>query len=176
MQTNLGRRLWGASFAVAFLAVAVVLLWSDRAGGLFDRALDVIIRTGRKVERDYNVDLIDRADVPGQTDQIAHALFWGSGMVLAGWLLRRRVPVALTALLVAGVSLAFEVAQPSLSQTRAVEPSDALANLVGVGIGAAVIAAILWMWRWWFGDDRTFHGTSLHHCDEPTAEMILPTD
>jgi len=167
------RRLWGATAALVFLALAVVLLWSDRAGAMFDSAVDIVVRTGRKVERDYDVNFVDRSDIPGETDQIGHAMLWGSGMLLTGWLLRRRVPVTLSALLIAAISLGFEFAQPLLSQTRVVEPSDVTANLVGIAIAAVVLGPFLWIWRQVFGDDRSFYTDRFFYGDarfppEPT--------
>jgi len=146
-QNASGRRLGGFVLVFGFFCAAVVLLWSDRAGSMLGDVASLVVRGGRKVERSYDVDLVDRSDIPGQTDQIVHALFWGSGMMLVGWLLRRRVAVVLTAFFVGGVSVLFEAAQPALSQTRAVEPSDALANMVGVAGGAVVIYLAIVVWR-----------------------------
>lgn len=175
MSPTTTRRLFGATAVIAFFGLAVVLLWSDRAIGYMGDIFDFATRLGRKAEAESGIDIIDRADVPGGEDDIVHALFWGSGMILIGWMLRRRVPIALSALWVGGISIGFELLQPILSDRRATESTDAFSNLVGVAIGAGVLAVITTITRRIWGDDRTYHGDKLHSYDEPTGEYELTT-
>lgn len=173
MKPSVGRQLLGFGTLTIFLGIAVILLWSDRAGGAFGDVLDIVLRTGRSVERRYEVDFIDRSDIPGQADQIGHALFWGTGMLLSGWVLRRRVPVPITAVLLSGISMLFEFAQPALSTTRVVEPSDAVANIVGILAAALTLGAVLAVIRWRRGDDRQYYGDAVFYEEEPTDEYFL---
>ena len=165
--------LWVAAFG----ALAVVLLLSDRGGDIFTDVVNVIGAAGRRVESESGVNLIDRDDIPGEADQIVHAFFWGSGMLLIGWVTRSRVPVLITALFVGAVSLAFELAQPVLSDTRAIESSDAVANLVGVAFAAGVLFVSLIIIRRMYGDDRTYtdkrRGPNGPYRDDTTDELFL---
>ena len=115
----------------------------------------------------------DSEDIPGEPDQVGHALFWGTGMVLAGWILRRRIPLAITALFLSGISLLFEFAQPLLSMTRAVEPSDAVANVVGIAGAAVALSALFAVMRRLRGDDRRYHGDEVFYEEEPTDEYFV---
>lgn len=173
MKPSVGRQLLAFGAITIFLGLAVILLWSDRAPSVFGDVLDIVRRTGRSVERRYDIDLIDRSDIPGQADQIGHALFWGTGMLIAGWVLRRRVPVAITALFLSGISMLFEFAQPALSATRAVEPSDAVANIIGIVVATVALLAVLAATRWFRGDDRHYHGDMVFFEEEPTDEYFL---
>lgn len=173
MKSSVERQLFSFGALTIFFGLAVILLWSDRASGVFSEVLDIVRRTGRSVEQRYDIDLIDRSDIPGQADQIGHALFWGTGMLLTGWLLRRRIPVAITALFVSGISLLFEFAQPILSATRVVEPSDAVANMVGIATATVALLGLLAGLRWYRGDDRQYHGDAIFYEEEPTDEYFL---
>lgn len=149
-------RLVAFLWVTAFAAAAVLLLLSDRGGDIFTTVLDVIMSAGRRVESESGVNLIDRDDIPGEADQIVHAFFWGSGMLLIGWVARNRIPILITGLIVGSISLAFELAQPVLSSTRAIEASDAVANLVGVAFASAVLFVSMVIIRRLYGDDRTY--------------------
>ena len=144
--------LWVAAFG----ALAVVLLLSDRGGDAFTDVVNKVATVGRRLETEYGVDVIDRDDIPGDADDIVHAFFWGAGMLLIGWVARRRVPVIITALFVGAISLAFELAQPVLSATRGLEVSDAVSNLVGVAFATGVLFVSLAIIRRLYGDDRYY--------------------
>lgn len=177
-------RRFAATVAVlAFGAAAVVLLLADRVAPIFSDAVNVVIRTGRLVEQESGVNVIDRDDIPGEADQIGHAIFWGTGMLLVGFVLRRRVPLLLTALVMAVLSLNFELAQPLLSTTRAVELSDAVANVLGIAGATVVLGPILWAMRRFFDDERPaiYEVERLDPIDDdfafrddPTDELFLP--
>ena len=165
--------LWVAAFG----ALAVILLLSDRGGAFFTDVVNVVGAAGRRVESESGVNLIDREDIPGEADEIVHAFFWGSGMLLIGWVTRSRIPVLITALFVGAISLGFELAQPILSDTRGIEASDAVANLVGVGFAAGVLFVSLIIIRRMYGDDRTYTGnqrdSSGPYRDDTTDELFL---
>lgn len=137
------RRLIAIGCTTSFFAVAVVLLWSDRAGALPDDLANFAVRAGRKAERASGINVLDRSDIPGQPDQIGHMMLWATGMVLIGWVMRHRVSLTLAAFGVAALSFGFEIAQPVLSSSRGISAGDVVANLVGVGIGAFVTAVLV---------------------------------
>ena len=147
MSPNWFRRGAATALILCFTSAAVVLLWSDRAPALFDHTVNVVTETGRFVERLYGVDIADRSDVPGTADQIGHTVLWGSGMLLIGWIFHRRVPVLFTAIFVFGISLIFEAGQPLLSSSRSLDPSDAVANSVGIVAASMVLYMMLLVLR-----------------------------
>lgn len=129
--------------ALGFVVAAVWLLWADRGTILGDRIMTYGLDLGRWAERTTSLDVIDRQDVPARSDQIGHAILWMTGTVLIGSLRLLRRPLSIVGLELATLSLISEFAQPLVSVRRGFEPGDALANLVGVGIGTAVLAAFL---------------------------------
>ncbi len=143
-----------------FLLVAVVLLLADRSGSIVGDLRPVVIDTGRRVELALDVDVLNHQDIPGTADQIGHAALWGAGMALFGWIARYRVPIPLTALFTAAVSLAFEASQPVLSSTRAFDPADAVGNMAGIAGAAVLLGAALSVQRRMFGDDRAMQRRS----------------
>lgn len=146
------------AFVIAgFVLLAIVLFWADRTTSLVDTFRDVVVNTGRQIEAESGVNLVDRDDIPGTKDQIAHAAFWGSTAGVLAWLLRRRVPVALTGLFVAGASIMIELGQPRFSATRVVEPSDMVANLCGIAIAIPTVAILAAVERVMWGENRHYH-------------------
>lgn len=156
MFSLLVRRAVGFVAISLFFIVAAILLLSDRSGSIIGDVREVVVNIGQRVEQTYGVDVVNRGDIPGTADQLGHAALWGAGMALVGWIVRRRVPVPITALFIAGVSLAFEVSQPMLSATRTFEPSDAAGNAAGIAGAAVLLSAVLWSWRRLFGRDCAF--------------------
>jgi len=136
------RSLASLGALAGFAFVAVVLLWSDRAGSLVDFGVQFITRAGRRAEADLGLDLIDRSDIPLAFDQFGHLVLWFAGMLLFGWVTRRFVPLRITALLVAGASVVSEAGQGWASTTRDVDPADAVANLAGVGLGFVALTVV----------------------------------
>lgn len=137
-----------------FFGVAVFLLIADRSSALVGTAQRIVIDGGQQIEGRYNIDVLDRQDIPGTSDQIGHAALWGAGMFLTGWLGRRTLPIAFTALLLAATSVAFEVSQPLLSSTRAFQPSDLVGNVAGIGGAAILLIVVLRILR--IGNNRAF--------------------
>jgi hypothetical protein len=130
-----------------FVGAATVLLLADRSVSVVGSVRARVVRVGQAIEQTYHVNVVDRSDIPGTADQLGHAALWGTGMILFGWLLRSRLPIPLTALFVACMSVAFEVAQPSLSLTRRFESTDAVANMGGIAAAAILLAPVLWVVR-----------------------------
>lgn len=144
------RRVLGATAIVGFLALTVVLLWSDRAAAIFGMSDDLAAAFVRLFERRFDVQLIRPPDLPGEADQFGHAALWATGMMLAGFVLRKRYRVVAIAVGVGIVSVAFELAQPLLSSYRAIEQKDLVSNLTGVLIGAGATWLLIRAERkWW---------------------------
>lgn len=180
------RRAVATIVVLGFTAVAVVLLFSDRAPGVLNLVRDLVVGLGRRIERTWQIDLIDRADIPGTRDEIGHVILWGTGMLVIGLALRKRVPITITAILLAGVSLLSEYGQSVLSTTRTASASDAVANVIGIGLAAVLLGAVTGVARLIFGDDRHFSRSrnpananagvmhSIAHIPPPRAEAAPP--
>jgi len=145
VSTTTAQRILAFAAVLAFCVVAVVLLLADRSGSLVGSAESLIVDTGQTTERALQIDVLDRSDIPGSVEQFGHALLWGTGMLLFGWILRARLPLLLTALFVAGASVIVETAQPVLSATRRFESSDAMANFFGIGVAVVFLAVAIWV-------------------------------
>jgi hypothetical protein len=129
--------------AIGFGVAAVWLLWADRGTILGDQILHNTAEAARWLERATAIDLIDRNDIPAETDQIGHAILWMVGTVLIGSLRMMRRPLAIVGIELAALSLFSEFAQPLVSMNRGFEPGDAMANLVGVGFGVTALAGVV---------------------------------
>jgi len=121
------------------LVAAVVLFWADGGTGIGASLYNAFLNVGERLEDLTKTDVLDRNDVPGTIDQLAHALFWGAATICLGWVARYRVAVPLTAIFVLGASMAFEFLQPVMSTGRAIQPRDIVANSIGIGIGAVAL-------------------------------------
>lgn len=126
----------------SFAAAVGVLSLSDRAPRLMPRVIDLVMFWGRRFEAASNLDLFDVSAIPGRTDQIGHAIMWGSGMLVIGYLLRRQIPVFATACFLLAVSIGMEFLQATWTATRALEATDALANGVGIALATAVVLVV----------------------------------
>lgn len=150
------RRAMAAVVLCGFFAIAVILLLSDRTGGVASGARDLAVEAGQRFEERYEVDVIDRDSIPGTFDQIGHAVLWGTGMLLVGWFLRRRVPLFMSALFVAAMSFFAEAGQAAFSQTRQFQVSDLIGNFVGIAIASVIVGVAIIVYRWFNGDDRVY--------------------
>lgn len=126
----------------AFVTSVVVLSLSDRAPRLVPRAVDLVMYWGRRFESTLDIDLFDVSEIPGRTDQIGHAIMWGSGMLVIGYLFRHQVPVLATACLLLAASIGMEFLQATATATRALEATDALANGVGIAMATAAVIVV----------------------------------
>ena len=120
----------------------MVLSLSDRAPSLVPHIIDLVIAIGQRVEAGAQVDLFDVSQVPGETDQIGHAVLWGSGMLGLGYLLRRSIPVTATACFLLAASIAVEFLQVTWTATRQLQVTDALANGVGIALATVAVLAV----------------------------------
>ena len=141
--TQRPRLLLGNMLAIGFVGATMVLSLSDRVG----LAAGVVSRRGLallfELERTLAVDVLDRSDVPFETDALGHAVLWGLAMLMIGWSFGRRAPLTLLGSGVFGLSLAVEVGQHLWSINRTAQLDDAVANLAGI----ALATTILLVWR-----------------------------
>jgi len=131
-----------AVVGVGALLFNAALMLADRAPGLlrdvggdFVRRLFARIDTGGR-----GAELLDDPRLP-ESDAIVHFAVWAIAVVLVGWALWSWVGLFVGACAVAAASLVIEVGQGRWSDTRAVEASDAAANLAGVAAGTAFVVA-----------------------------------
>lgn len=125
---------------------AVAVLLSDRAPDLLKTMFgDVVVRVSRRVDAAERADAALGEKVP-QTDAIVHIGIWATLAVLVGFALWTWWGLIATVATLAVGSLAVEVAQGRYTDTRAVERSDALANMLGIVAGAAVCTAAYIVW------------------------------
>jgi hypothetical protein len=116
------------------------LMLADRAPGLmrdiggdFVRRLFARIDTGGR-----RSELLNDPRLP-ESDAIVHIAVWAIAVVLVGWALWSWAGLFVGACAVAAASLVLEVGQGRWSDSRAVEASDAVANLAGVAAGTAFV-------------------------------------
>ena len=130
---------------VSMLSAAALLL-SDRAPGMLTTLFgDRARRLWARIDATERVDLPAAADIP-PTDFLAHVAIWlvvTSLVGLAVWSWRGLVAGAL---ILAGLSVALELAQGRYAAMRSVQASDALANLIGVSVGVAVVVVSYVTW------------------------------
>lgn len=136
------RGVTAVAAALGFGVVVIVLSLSDRAPRFVPRITDLVLFWGRRFEAAFSINLFDVSSIPGQTDQIGHAMLWGTGMFVLGIVTRRFVPVTATACLLLAASIGVEFAQETWTATRALQVTDALANGVGIGIAAIAVVTI----------------------------------
>lgn len=136
------RRLVSTVAVVGFFGVAVVLLLSDRAPALFPAISSAIRTVGRRVEAITGIDVIDREQIPFDTDLLGHATLWFCGMVVIGFALRKKIPTVVVMLVLIAIGIGFEFAQLYWTQSRHISIDDAIANGVGVVAGTFVVVIV----------------------------------
>ena len=128
--------LIGGTFAV----VAVVLSLSDVVPVVLRGVLDAAIVFWRRFELAFGIDLdIDQNAIPWSSDEIAHLVLWGGGMILVGLTLRHRQRSDRVAVGLFGASVLLEVLQAFVTASRSLTLSDAAANGLGIMLGLTVV-------------------------------------
>lgn len=131
---------------VAAMLTTAALLLSDRAPGVLRSMFgDQARRLWERVDTGNRVDVASGAEV-AQPDFMVHVALWAVVTVLAGFTIWtwRGLVIAVAALAVS--SFGLELAQGRYAPSRNVEASDALANLVGIGAGAATAGLCYVVW------------------------------
>lgn len=135
-------RIFVALLGVAAMLFNAMLMLSDRAPGALQRVGGGAVR--RLFERidlgGRGAGVLDDPRLP-ENDAIVHIAVWALAAALVGWAVWSWIGLAIGAVAVFAGSLVIETLQGSLSSTREVESSDVKANLAGVVLGSAVVAA-----------------------------------
>jgi len=140
---SIGARALFGLLGLAVVLFNVALMLSDRAPGFLRRVFgDTIDRLSDRIDATAR---IPAEQLPG-SDVVVHIAVWAAAMALVGltvWTWRGLVMAALAML---AVSTFVEIAQGVYSSSRAVEPSDVIANALGVAAGTLVAAAAYLLW------------------------------
>lgn len=128
------------------MLTTAALLLSDRAPGFLRSVFgDRARRLWARIDTGDRVDLAAGSQAT-QPDFMVHVALWAVVTVLIGFAIWtwRGLLIAVALLAVAGLGL--ELAQGRYASSRNVEASDALANLVGIGAGAATAGLCYVVW------------------------------
>lgn len=139
------RLLFGLT-SIAATLTAVALMLSDRAPGTVEAVFgDRARRLWVRVDASPRVGLPSTSELPS-TDVVIHVAVWAviAGLVgLTLWTWRGLVVSAGVLTVASGL---LELAQGRYATTRSVEISDAVANLMGIGVGLAAAGACFLIW------------------------------
>jgi hypothetical protein len=139
-------RVFVGIIGVTTAVAAVAILLSDRAPGVLTAMFgDVVVQISDRVDAAERADSALGERVPGN-DAIVHIGIWAIIAALAGIALWTWLGLVASSAILGIGSLAVEVAQGRYSDTRVVERSDALANLVGIAIATAACAMLYVTW------------------------------
>lgn len=128
---------------LAVVVFNVALMLSDRAPGFLRRIFgDAIDRLSDRIDAGAR---IPSEQLPA-SDVVVHIVVWAAAMLLVGLTVWTWRGLAVAAVAMVALSAIVEVAQGVYSSTRAVEGGDALANVVGIGVGAASAALAYLAW------------------------------
>ncbi len=129
----------------AFAANAVILL-SDRAPGLFRRLSDRIDAGVTRAAGATGVDVPGGAVRVPQSDFDVHVVIWAVAALLVGLAAWSWLSLLLAGGSVFTVSVALELSQQLLTNSRTVQLRDVVANAVGTGCGTGAVAAFGLAW------------------------------
>lgn len=142
-----GLRALAGLLGVGALVSILGLMMSDRAPGLLRRVLgDTVERLSARIDAGGRAAAVAADSRVPESDAIVHVAVWAVAMLLVG------LAVWSWAGLVAGAGAAFalgviiELAQGRVTDTRAVELADVMANGAGVALGVAGAATCYLAW------------------------------
>jgi hypothetical protein len=138
------RFIFGTLAVVMFGIVAVTTSLSDSAPRALSKARETRSEITTQIEETFDVDvpsIVDRNDVPFETDDIMHLTGWTLGTILVGFSMRRWIRIEEVAVLVFIGSVCIEIAQPLWSTTRIFQIGDITTNALGVMCGLTVLVA-----------------------------------
>ena len=141
----------GVRVAVGFLGfasmlAAAALLLSDRAPGVLTTLFgDHARQLWERIDATERIALPSTSEIP-PTDFVAHVAIWVVVTTLIGLAVWTWRGLAVGVVALSGVSLLLERAQGRYASTRTVQVDDAVANLVGVGIGTAAVGVCYVAW------------------------------
>ena len=135
------RRPLALVLAGGLVPLVAVLSFSDRAPGLIEDGLARLRIVGWRAERRTGIDLFDVPSLPVGLWFVGHLAMWGLLAFVVTWGLAGRWRPTTIALGLVSVSLLTEVAQVQITTLRAMQASDALANVVGILVGVVLAAS-----------------------------------
>ncbi|BAN00399.1 hypothetical protein [Ilumatobacter coccineus] len=139
-------RLFVGLLGFGAILSTVALLLSDRAPGALSSMFgDRARRLWERIDASERVDLPPDSELPA-TDFLVHMSIWIVVTVLVGLAIWSWRGLALAAITLAVASVALELAQGRYADTRVVEARDAVANLLGIGVGLAVVVGCYLAW------------------------------
>jgi hypothetical protein len=130
----------------AFGANAVILL-SDRAPGLLGRISARIDAGVSRAAGATGVDLPGGAVRVSRSDYDVHVALWAVAALLVGLATWSWLSLFLANGTVFACSVALELAQGTLTNSRSVQRTDLLGNASGVILGTCAVAAFAVVWR-----------------------------
>ena len=136
------RRLTAGLALVAVGVLTAALLLTDRAPRLYRRFVRAARDEAAQI-RDWLGVEVERSDIPFGAAALGHVVLFAFVTLVAGIVVRRRVPSWRVALAVFAVSAVFELVQPLVSTTRHQELDDLVANGIGVVMGWAALWLLL---------------------------------
>lgn len=143
----LGLRVIAAVLGVGMLAFNAALMVSDRAPGVLRRVFgDSARRLFERIDAGARVSSVASDPRVPESDALVHIAVWALAVVLVGVAVWTWAGLVIGGVAVFACSLFVEVSQGRLSDTRAVEASDAAANGLGVAIGSSAVAGCYLAW------------------------------
>jgi len=140
-------RVVAALLGIAMLAFNAALMISDRAPSVLRRVFgDSARRLFERIDAGDRVSAITSDPRVPQSDALVHIAVWAVAIGLVGIAVWSWAGLVIGGATVLACSLVVEALQGRLSDTRAVEASDAAANALGVAVGATVVAGCYVMW------------------------------
>lgn len=143
----LGLRVIAALLGVAMLAFNAALMISDRAPSVVRRVFgDAARRLSERIDAGARVSAVASDPRLPESDALVHIAVWALAIGLVGIAVWSWAGLIVGGIAVLACSLVVEALQGRLSDTRAVEASDAAANALGVAVGATVVAGCYLTW------------------------------
>ena len=143
-------RGWRALPLVLSLGAAganAVILLSDRAPGLFGRISRRVDAGVSRAADAAGVSLPGAAQRVGRSDFDVHLALWAVVALLVGLATWSWLTLFLAGGTVFVGSVALELAQETLTNSRTVQRGDILGNAAGVILGTCVVAAFAVVWQ-----------------------------
>lgn len=141
----IGRIFVGLLGAMAMLTTAALLL-SDRAPGFLRSTFgERVRRLWGRIDAGNRVELAAGSEAT-QPDFMVHVALWAVVTVLIGLTIWTWRGLVFAVAVLVATSLGLELAQGRYAPSRNVEASDALANVVGIALGATAggICYLVW--------------------------------
>lgn len=133
-----------ALLSVAVLVAVVTLMLSARAPGVVGEVTERLSDRIRAEAPDAGTrarQTLDRTGIE-EKDTLAHIGLWGAATILVGLTMWSWRSLVVAVVVLAVGSTALELVQEMVTPSRISEWRDVGANLVGIGVGVAVVVAL----------------------------------